>query len=196
MISEEAVKKYCDGDISKIENYDEAISDKDETWDCHHRFEISPNGNFSVDTLKKYCLYYNRPAEELIFLKHSEHISLHTTGKKLSVDQKKKMSLAKKGNKNPFYGKRFSEEHRRKISQSHKGKILSVDTRQKMSISRKGNKHYLYGKHHSEDTKRKMSLAKKGIPKSAETRIKMSLAKKGIPKSAETKQKMSLAQKA
>lgn len=77
MISKKA-KKYC-YDYTKIENYDKAISDKDETWDCHHRSEILPCGNFSRDTLKKYGLYYNRQAEELIFLTHSEHTKLHIT---------------------------------------------------------------------------------------------------------------------
>lgn len=31
--------KYCDGDISLIENYKEAVNSK-EKWDCHHRLEI------------------------------------------------------------------------------------------------------------------------------------------------------------
>lgn len=79
MISEKKAKKYCNGDISKIENYDKAFADKDETWDFHHRAEMLPCGNFSRDTLKKYDLYYNRPSEELILLTHSEHTRLHIT---------------------------------------------------------------------------------------------------------------------
>ena len=38
MISEEKVKRYC-ADFTQIENYDVAISDNSEIWDCHHRLE-------------------------------------------------------------------------------------------------------------------------------------------------------------
>ena len=31
--------KICCEDISLIENYESAISDKTEMWDCHHRLE-------------------------------------------------------------------------------------------------------------------------------------------------------------
>ena len=47
MISENQVKKYCREDISLIENYDKAINDKTQTWDCHHRKE----SQYSVDEL-------------------------------------------------------------------------------------------------------------------------------------------------
>ena len=33
----EGVKKFCNEDISLIENYNKAISDSNQTWDCHHR---------------------------------------------------------------------------------------------------------------------------------------------------------------
>lgn len=36
----------------------------------------------------------------------------------------KKMSLARSGDKNPNYGKKFSEEHRKKISETHKGLLV------------------------------------------------------------------------
>ena len=47
MISENQVKKYCREDISLIENYDKAINDKTQTWDCHHRKE----SQYSADGL-------------------------------------------------------------------------------------------------------------------------------------------------
>ena len=39
MISKRSAKAYCRDDISLIENYDKAIADKTQVWDCHHRRE-------------------------------------------------------------------------------------------------------------------------------------------------------------
>ena len=40
--------KICCEDISLIENYESAISDKTEMWDCHHRLEThDENGNIN-----------------------------------------------------------------------------------------------------------------------------------------------------
>ena len=40
MINEYQAKRYCKEDLSKIENYDKAIADTSQIWDCHHRTEI------------------------------------------------------------------------------------------------------------------------------------------------------------
>ena len=97
MINERCAKSYCCEDLSLIENYDKAIADATQTWDCHHRGEILPCGRFSIDDLKKFGLYFNRPASELIFLTHSEHRHLHTKGVTLSEATKKAVSKALKG---------------------------------------------------------------------------------------------------
>lgn len=66
---------FCSESISEIENYDLALSDKDNTWDIHHRLETELN--LSKKELIDNGLYYNRPASELIFLTRSEHVKLH-----------------------------------------------------------------------------------------------------------------------
>lgn len=59
----------CCGDISKIENYDRAISDYKKIWHCHHKKETPKQGvGFTKKELIKENLYFNRPPEELIFL--------------------------------------------------------------------------------------------------------------------------------
>ena len=81
MICLQTVKKFCCEDLSLIENYDKAISDTTQTWDCHHRLEIQEDKITPRKELISQGLYYNRPADELIFLTPEEHISLHASNR-------------------------------------------------------------------------------------------------------------------
>lgn len=71
------LRRYCSEDLSRIENYDKAVNDKEHMWHCHHRAELLPCGRYTVAQLQKHRLYWNRPASELIFLRHGEHKKLH-----------------------------------------------------------------------------------------------------------------------
>lgn len=75
MVNEMYANAFCKEDISKIENYDKAMEDKSQSWDCHHRTEIW--WNCTAQELKDNECYYHRPAKELIFLTHAEHSKLH-----------------------------------------------------------------------------------------------------------------------
>ena len=78
MISKDkSLRRYCSEDISRIENYDKAVNDKEHMWDCHHRAEVLPCGRYSREVLKKMGMYWNRPSSELIFLRRDEHKKLH-----------------------------------------------------------------------------------------------------------------------
>ena len=138
MIDEKQARKFCKEELSKIKNYDKAIADTTQTWDCHHMTETWWNCS-KKDLIDNEC-YYNRKACELIFLTHAEHTRLHMKGKKRGP---------------------FSEEHRRKMAEAKKGKHRSEETRKKISEAKKGEKHPFYGKHHSEESRKKMSEAQK-----------------------------------
>ena len=115
-------KQYCK-DYENIENYQKALADDFKNWEVHHRLETHNSDgerrevNISRKELIALDMYYNRPADELIFMTKSEHSSLH----KPSEESKKKMMEAMKGEKNPNYGKHFSEETRKKIREARKG---------------------------------------------------------------------------
>ena len=162
MISVEKVIEYCREDISLIENYDKAIADTTETWECHHRLEIQEGNTYSMKELKALRLYYMRPACELIFLTKAEHSRLHAKNKSKETKEKIRQKAI---------GRKLSEEHKRKLSEVNKGKKLSEETRRKLSESRKGKKF-------SEEHKRKISEAKKGKKFSEEHKRKISEAKK------------------
>lgn len=165
MISEIQARKFC-YEVENIENYDRAIADTENIWDCHHRGEILPCGMYSVSDLKKFGLYWNRPASELIFLTKAEHTRLHMKGRKLSEERKRKMSEAMKGNKY-FQGKKHSEETKRKISlgsqgnHSNLGRKFSEEHKRKIAEAKMGEKNPFFGRKHSEETRRKMSEAAK-----------------------------------
>lgn len=131
MINEISAIRCCCEDASLIENYDKAIADQTQTWEIHHRAEILPCGRYSPRDLKKFSLYWHRPANELIFLTHREHSKLHNKGKSpwnkgkhLSEEIKQKISETNKGHfcgdKNPMFGRHHSEEARKKISEARK----------------------------------------------------------------------------
>lgn len=147
MIRESNARKFCCEDISKIENYDKAIADTTRMWDCHHKMELVKTGavvDSTMQDLIDWGIYYNRPADELIFLIHGEHTVLHCKGRKVSEDTRQKLSEAHKG-------KRLSEEHKRKMSEHHshywKGKSMSEEHRRKLSESHKGKSHNIKLRH-------------------------------------------------
>lgn len=150
MINEHYVKLYCKDDISLIENYDKAIADKTQTWQCHHRRETI----YSKKDLIEIGEYYDRPAIELIFLTKKEHKALHNTlffkGRKFSLERNHKMSESLKG-------KTHSEESKKRMSVAQKNKKLSKEHKQRISESLKGRKL----KPFSEEHKRKISEARK-----------------------------------
>ena len=142
MINLDKVKWYC-RNYTEIENYNEAISDKDKMWHCHHRKETDENKTYKQ--LIREGLYYNRQPEELIFLTSKEHRTLHNnngetklkisktlTGHTVSEETRMKISLGHIGKKRPP----MSEEQKRKISESLKRNITD-SFRKKMSEIRK-----------------------------------------------------------
>lgn len=146
MISKNIVKSYCNN-YTEIENYSEAVLDNTQVWHCHHRKEIEDGK--SMEQLIQEGLYYNRPPEELIFLKMNEHRSLHKhseetiskmseSAKRRSTEEyKRKMSEAFKGKKHPLFGKHLPDEYKRKISEAKKGKKFSEEHKKKLSEAAK-----------------------------------------------------------
>lgn len=127
-----------------IENYEAAVADTTQTWECHHRLETHNSDgerrlvDISREELIALGMYYDRPPEELIFLPAFEHTILHLKGKRRSEETKRKISESLKGRKQ-------SEETKRKISEAKKGIPLSDEHRKKKSESMKGKHWKLVG---------------------------------------------------
>lgn len=97
MIDLSRAKAYCK-EYWKIENYEQALADGEQTWHCHHRKET--DDGITQKELKKMGLYFNRPYDELIFLTPIEHKRLHQLGKKLPKETLDKLSACRYGKKN------------------------------------------------------------------------------------------------
>lgn len=161
-------KRFCK-EPEKIENYEKALEDKFIGWQCHHRLETHTSDgerrlvDITADELQALGMYWNRPASELIFLKISEHRSLHTKGESNHMYGKQgywkgkpgpnKGKLA--GENNPMYGKHHTLLSIQKMSEAKKGKHHSAESKKKMSDAHKGRKF-------SKEAKKKMSLQKTG----------------------------------
>lgn len=173
MVSDK-VKLYCCEDISKIENYNKAITDTTQIYIIHHKLGIKNSRSF----LKKQNLYYNRPASELIFLTPSEHAQLHANNrfdgwnKKISTntkiamnkpETKKKLSERQIGEKNHNYNKHMTQESKEKLSKTLKGRFFTKEWREKISKSKKGKTNSLKGKKFllpSEEMKKRFGVNK------------------------------------
>lgn len=141
MICIKTVKRFCNGDITQIENYEKAINDDTQTWDCHHRKEIELK--LSVKQLDELGLYLNRPASELIFLTKSEHVRLHQSGKPKSEEHKQ---ILRQKAKEQF----STEEGRKKTSDATKLGMQNSGAGKNVSKALKGHiivHNYIKGKY-------------------------------------------------
>ena len=107
------MKMYCRDDLSKIENYEQAINDKENMWVCHHRLELTLDGEeaLSQKDLMRMNMYYHRPYFELIFIKDIDHRKLHAR----------------------FLNDWITEESLNKIREKRKGTVVNEETRKKIS---------------------------------------------------------------
>lgn len=68
MISNSDYKYICT-DVTKVENYEEALNDPEEKYVLHHVLEWK----YSKAELKKMNMYYHRPPEEFLFVTEDTH---------------------------------------------------------------------------------------------------------------------------
>jgi hypothetical protein len=92
MINKATVSSYCKDDIRLIENYEKAVADRNAVWHCHHRLELTLDGQYAVSKadLIRMDMYYCRPHFELILLPPTAHNKLHC------IDKSHRSEIARK----------------------------------------------------------------------------------------------------
>lgn len=120
-------KCYCT-DASLIENYEIAIKDEKQCWDCHHKLEAF----YTVSELIQMGRYYNVSPRELIFLTHKDHSNWPHVGRIVTEETKSNMSKSHVGKTSGMKGKRawnkdkktgpLSKTHKQKCSEAQLGR--------------------------------------------------------------------------
>jgi len=184
--------KHCNNYLQK--SYDKYGLDNFK-WEIIENVEFNEN----KEVLKKNLLEKEQYWINELIIKDGKNIGYNIClragsclGIKLSDEHKKKLSDSKKGNKNPCYGKVYSDEEKIKLREWSSN--MSNESRKKISDSSKGNK-YRLNKKASDETKKKMSESRKGKkrkPFSEEWKRKISESGKGRIVSEETRKKKSL----
>lgn len=130
---------------------------------------LLPSGEYNVSLVSSGgdLISYHPNLEEIKKL-HSENSKKMWS--KLSEEEREKRKIAIRGEGNPMFGKKHSEETKRKMSENHARK--------------NGEEHWAYGKERSEAHCKAISEARKGS-------IPWNKGKEMSPLSEETKQKIS-----
>jgi hypothetical protein len=107
-----------------------------------------------------------------IFLHNKFDVAINESFYNRSKQTSSKFYFAQNGKSNPFYGKKHTEETRKKIGVIHKRKKLSEKHKKRLSEVNKGENNFCYGlkgkthphygKKHTEETLKKISESKKG----------------------------------
>ena len=134
------------------------LTDKDRGYNINNGGQVI--GTHSLETRRKMSEAWTdeRRAQQ----------AMRTANRAVSDESRRKMSIAKQGKyggeNHPMYGKRHTEESKKKMSIAHRN--ISDETRRKMSESAKkhvGDKNPFYGKHHTSGAKEKLSQSKNSV---------------------------------
>lgn len=94
-------QRYCCESLENVENYEKAKADNFEGWHLHHRLETHTSDgekrlvDISMKELKALGMYWYIPANELLFIKDTEHKKLHNTGKYHPMSEEERQRVGK-----------------------------------------------------------------------------------------------------
>ena len=101
-------------------------------WKKHIEFQTT-NKNQALELEAELMKWYDSVENGYNVSAYDSHSCKH------SEETKKKLSESHTGEKNYWYGKHLSEEHKKKMSESLGGRIFSEETKKRMSESKFGN---------------------------------------------------------
>lgn len=154
-LSVETIKKISDSNKGKklTEKHKKQISDSKK----NNKYWV---GRKHSDSTKEKLRIIN--SNKILSDEHKHKISNACKGRIVSIETRKKQSIANTGNTSPMKGKTASIETRNKRSASLKGRVFSDETKLKMSLAKKGKTPNNKGKKMTNETKLKLHYSKLG----------------------------------
>jgi len=156
-LSEETKKKLSEANIGKT------ISEE-----TKHKLSVANSG-------KNNPMYGRKHSEETRRTLSKSHMGQTSWSKGLTKEThpslmrisektrgKNHHMYGKRGKEVPGFGRKRTEESKRKMSLAQRGKKLSEETRKKISEKNSGENHWNFGRHLSEQTKMRISIGNKG----------------------------------
>lgn len=113
---------------------------------------LSEIGAYALE--RRYIKWYGRLDNNTGILDNATYGGPSVFGLCIDKQKYKKMMT---GEKNPFYGKKHSEETKRIIKEKRKLQICTDETREKLRTNGLGEKNNFYGKTHSDEVKQLIS---------------------------------------
>lgn len=108
------LRRICKN-IEEIENYEQAVNDLENKYECHHRMEIQPDGTkLTKKWMIEHKIYFNVDPCMLIFLTTTEHRKIHHKNKINSEVTKNKIRFAQLNKKikiHSDFGQKFYEHY-------------------------------------------------------------------------------------
>lgn len=129
-----------------------------------HHFDENPENNradnLKICTKEEHYAFHHDSRSEM--MKKRSGINNPNFGKKFTEEHRRKLALGKMGEKNPNYGKTASEKTRRKLSEANKRHYASMTDEEKKARydNMRGENNPNYGKHLTEELRRKISIAR------------------------------------
>lgn len=162
----------CSGEgIERVYKYHKSEKEHNRNYNKHLLYSIEKYGFEAFEVIEEFDVAYSKEELDELEKKYIKDFNcLNPNGYnndeggnegKFCEESRRLLSEKNSGENNPFYGKKHSEETKKKMSEARKGKCV-------------GEKHPMYGKHQSEETKEKNRQAHLKENLSEETRIKMS----------------------
>lgn len=162
--------EYSGEGIERVYKYHKSLKERNESYNKHLLSSIEKYGIEAFEVIEEFDVAYSKEELDKLEKKYIKDFNcLNPNGYnndeggnegKLCEESKRLLSEKNSGENNPFYGKKHSEETKKKMKENH--------------ANIRGEKHPMYGKHQSEETKEKNRQAHLKENLSEETRIKMS----------------------
>lgn len=171
--------------IERVFNYHKHFKEVGRSYNSHLYNAIKKYGFEAFEVIEEFDIGYSKEELDELEIKYIKEFNcLNPNGYNdqiggnthvITEHTRNKMRANNKGENNPMFGRKHSEETRKKLSENHH----DVSKEKNPMYGKRGENNPRYGTKHSEETKHKISEGNKGKIVSEKTKKKLSEGRKG-----------------